>query len=71
MATETLQELRDEYKAAYSEYVTWVQALSGASQAGVLPSDEVLGREAEALQDLNSAREALLAELYAHVTKER
>jgi hypothetical protein len=45
-----------------------VHALSDASQQGVWPT-EIIKLEADALQELNSARQALLDALYAHSMK--
>ena len=69
MATKELRELRHKYKAAYTSYMHCVQALSDASQAGVLPSAEVLKLEEKALNDLTVLRRALLDALYAHNMK--
>jgi hypothetical protein len=46
-----------------------VQALSDASQTGVMPSAEVLKLEEAALSDLTQLRQALLDALYAHSAK--
>ena len=69
MATTELRELRHKYKAAYTGYLHCVQALSDASQHGQWPSAEVLRIEAQALQELNALRQALLDALYAHAMK--
>jgi hypothetical protein len=69
MATKELSELRHKYKMAYTAYLTCVQALSEASHNGVWPSAEVLKQEETALNELKSARQALLDELYAHTRK--
>ena len=69
MATKELQELRHKYKAAYTVYLSCVQVLSDASQHGVWPSPEVLGKEERAMQELNFQRQALLDALYAHANK--
>jgi hypothetical protein len=71
MATEELRELRHRYKAAYTTYLSCVQALSAASQNGVWPSTEVLGQEERSLQELVFVRQALLDALYAHSTRAR
>ncbi len=69
MATNKLRELRHKYKAAYTSYMHCVQALSDASQTGVMPSAEVLKLEEAALSDLTQLRQALLDALYAHSAK--
>jgi hypothetical protein len=69
MATKELRELRHRYKAAYTNYMSCVQALSDASQDGVWPSAEALDNEERALQELNSARQALLGALHEHTRK--
>jgi|SRR5688572_17443561 hypothetical protein len=71
MATKELRELRHQYKAAYTTYLGCVQALSDASQDGVWPSAEVLGKEERSLQELTFVRQALLDALYAHSMKTR
>jgi len=67
MATKDLRELRHKYKAAYTSYMHCVQVLSDASQAGVLPSPEVLALEEKSLNELTTLRQAL----YAHSVKAR
>jgi hypothetical protein len=69
MATKELRELRHKYKAAYTNYMHCVQALSDASHAGVLPSAEVLKLEDAALNELTKLRQELLDALYAHSVK--
>jgi hypothetical protein len=69
MATKELRDLRHRYKEAYTSYMGCVQALSDASQNGVWPPAEVLGREERAMQELNFLRQALLDALYAHTSK--
>ncbi len=69
MATKELRELRHKYKEAYTTYMACVQALSDASQNGVWPSPEVLGKEERAHQEFNFLRQALLDALYAHAMK--
>ena len=71
VATPELRELRHRYKAAYTTYLSCVQALSDASQNGVSPSAEVLGQEERSLRELTFARQALLDALYAHSAKAR
>ena len=44
MATKELRELRHKYKAAYTDYMSCVQALSDASQKGDWPSADTLYR---------------------------
>ena len=66
MATKELRELRHRYKAAYTSYMTCVQALSDASHAGALPSPELLQLEAKSLDELTQCRQALLDALHAH-----
>lgn len=66
MATNKLRELRHKYKTAYTSYMHCVQALSDASQAGVMPSAEVLRLEDAALNELTQLRRALLDALSAH-----
>jgi hypothetical protein len=58
-----LQKLRLEYKAAFTAYMSSVQALSDADLRRERPSEEVLADEARALQRLLGAREALLKAL--------
>ena len=58
-----LQKLRLEYKAAFTAYMSSVQALSDADLRRERPSEEVLSDEARALQRLLGAREALLKAL--------
>jgi hypothetical protein len=69
MATKELRDLRHKYKAAYTNYMHCVQALSDASQAGTLPPGQVLKLEDEAIHELNSVRQALLDALYEHTIK--
>ena len=64
MATQELRELRHKFKEAYTTYMSSVQALSDASQNGVWPSPEVLGKEERAHSELSFARQALLDALY-------
>lgn len=67
MATKELQELRHNYKTAYTAYMTCVQAWSEASQQGVWPSPEQLRSEERAYNELAFARRALMDALYDHV----
>ena len=69
MATKELRELRHKYKAAYTSYMLCVQALSDASQTGVLPSAEVLELENKAFHELTVLRQALLSALQVHGAK--
>jgi len=69
MATKELRELRHKYKAAYTSYMLCVQALSDASQTGVLPSAEVLELEDKAFDELTALRQTLLDALQAHNAK--
>ena len=69
MATKELRELRHKYNAAYTTYMQCVQALSDASQSGVLPAAEVLELEDQALNELTALRKALLDALHAHSAK--
>lgn len=57
---DALEKLRLEYKAAFTAYMTCVQALSDAGLRGERPSQEVLADEVRALKRLMDAREALL-----------
>jgi hypothetical protein len=66
MATKELRELRSKYRTAYTAYMKGVQALSDASQKGEFPTNNVLRKEAEALNDLTFARQRLLDALLAH-----
>jgi hypothetical protein len=66
MAIKELRELRHIYKAAYTNYMQSVQALSDASQEGVWPSAEALRLEEQALNELTHARQALLDALHTH-----
>jgi hypothetical protein len=69
MATKELRELRHKYKAAYTSYMHCVQALSDASQTGIMPAAEVLKLEEKAFNDLTALRQDLLDALYAHNVK--
>jgi len=69
MATKELRELRHKYKAAYTSYMLCVQALSDASQSGVLPAAEVLELEDKAFDELTLLRQALLHALQVHNVK--
>jgi hypothetical protein len=69
MATNELRELRHKYKAAYTNYMLSVQALSEASQNGTWPSAAVLQAEEQSLNELTFVRQALLDALYAHNIK--
>jgi len=69
MATKELRELRHKYKAAYTSYMHCVQALSDASQTGVVPSAEVLELEDKAFDELTVLRQALLDALQTHGVK--
>ena len=71
MATKELRELRHKYKAAYTSYMSCVQALSDASQAGVMPAEDVLDLEEKAFNELTTLRQALLDGLHAHNLKAR
>lgn len=66
MATKELRVLRHRYKSAYTSYMHCVHALSDASEKGLWPPEEILRLEADALQELNSARQALLDGLKSH-----
>ena len=66
MATKELRELRHKYKAAYTSYMHCVQALSDASQTGVVPSAAVLELEEKAFDELTVLRQALLDALRVH-----
>lgn len=46
-----------------------VQALSDASQTGIMPAAEVLKLEEKAFNDLTALRQDLLDALYAHNVK--
>ena len=63
MANRNLQELRHQYKAAFTTYMRSVQALSEASQSGELPSEAVLDSERGSFNTLRAVREALLRAL--------
>ena len=69
MATKELRELRHKYKAAYTSYMHCVQALSDASQTGVVPSAAVLELEEKAFDELTVLRQALLDALQTHGVK--
>ena len=69
MATKELRELRHRFKEAYTTYMSCVQALSDASQAGVWPAPDVLGKEERAFNELAFLRQALMDALYAHTAK--
>lgn len=69
MATKELRELRHKYKAAYTRYMPSVQALSDASQTGVIPKAEVLELEDKAFDELTVLRRALLDALQAQGVK--
>jgi hypothetical protein len=69
VATKELQELRHQYKTAYTSYMLCVQALSDASQQGVWPSADILKQEEQALHELTFVRQALLDAMYAHSVK--
>ena len=69
MATKELRELRHKYKAAYTSYMQCVQALSDATQSGVIAAEEVLTLEEKTLNELTELRQALLDALYAHNRK--
>lgn len=71
MATKELNELRHEFKRAYTAYLSCVQALSDASQRGVWLPDDVLKKEEKAINDLTRRRGALLDALYAHSKGQR
>ena len=66
MATDEIRDLRHKYKAAYTTYLSCVQALSDASQRGAWPAPEVLGNEERAFNELSFLRQALLDALYEH-----
>ena len=69
MATKELHEIRHKYKAAYTTYMTCVQALSEASQKGEWPPGDVLTSEESAFSELAFLRQALLDALFAHTRK--
>lgn len=71
MATKELETLRLGYKAAYTAYMSCVQALSDASQRGKWPAKEVLAAEEKALAELTFARQALLDALFEHHRKRK
>lgn len=58
-----LRELRLRYNAAYAAYQSCVMALNEAVMAGVKPSPELLGNEANSLRELTEARSNLLRAL--------
>jgi len=66
VATKELQELRHQYKEAYTVYMQSVQELSEASRRGELPSQQVLLAEDHAIHALNFTRGALLDGLLKH-----
>jgi hypothetical protein len=66
MATAEIRDLRHRYKAAYTTYLTCVQALSDASQRGAWPAPDILGNEERAFNELSFVRRALLDALYEH-----
>ncbi len=66
MATDEIRDLRHKYKAAYTTYLSCVQALSDASQRGAWPAPDVLGNEERAFNELSFLRQALLDALYEH-----
>ena len=65
MATKELRELRRNYRSAYTHYMHCVHDLADASERGERPSDEVLGTEDRAFNDLSLARQALLKTVMA------
>jgi len=66
MATDEIRDLRHKYKAAYTTYLSCVQALSDASQRGTWPAPDVLGNEERVFNELSLLRQALLDALYEH-----
>ena len=66
MATAEIRDLRHRYKAAYTTYLSCVQALSDASQRGAWPAPDILGSEERAFNELSFVRQALLAALFEH-----
>jgi hypothetical protein len=66
MATDEIRDLRHKYKAAYTTYLSCVQALSDASQRGAWPAPDILGNEERAFSELSFLRQALLDALYEH-----
>lgn len=66
MANKDLQQLRLQYKGAFTTYMRSVQAISEASQNGELPATAVIDSERAAFDGLWTAREALLRGLKEH-----
>ena len=66
MATNELRAARHRYKAAYTNYMTFVTALSDACEKGIWPAPDVLGAEERALNELTLIRQVVLDILYAH-----
>ncbi len=66
MPTKKIRDLRHEYKAAYTAYMTSVQVLSDAGLTGALPSIEMLSQEKHAFNEISAARKALLDALAEH-----
>jgi hypothetical protein len=69
MATDKLRELRHNYKAAYTDYMDFVHALSLASLEGEWLTAEEIPAEEKAFDALASARRSLMDALQEHVEK--
>ncbi|HEX5047081.1 MAG TPA: hypothetical protein VFX89_08180 [Gammaproteobacteria bacterium] len=70
MATKRLRELRQNYRAAYTAYMTCVHALSDATLRGEWPTEKLLTAEAMAFAELTTVRRTLLDALHEHSRKE-
>jgi uncharacterized protein involved in exopolysaccharide biosynthesis len=68
--TSTLQALRLQYNAALAAQQGCMRALIEASMAGTLASAALVEREARARQELDRARERLLAAMTEAITGE-
>jgi hypothetical protein len=64
----TLQALRLTYNAAFAAHQQCLRALSEARLAGTTPSAALLDRETKARQELERARECLLAAMTEAIT---
>jgi hypothetical protein len=71
MATSKLRQLRLNYKAAYTEYMNCVHALSISSLKGEWLTAREIAADEEAFEALSFARRVLLDELREHAERTR
>jgi hypothetical protein len=59
--------LRHRYRQAYTAYLSCVIALSDVALDGTKLTQDLIDNEARSLKEMNEAREALLAAIFAQI----